>query len=505
MYRTFRSSKDTYITDRVYRGKRNFNTNVGRAGTMDIYKLYGVTKSGSNENNELTRGLIKFDIQKLKDDYAAGQFDISSPNFKCNLFLYDVYGGQTTPDNFKLCVIPLAQDFEEGIGRDVVFYQDRDICNFLTASENSTWFLSGANAKGNLGNSNIDVIVSGNLGAGLVPLWKTQSFVTGDENLDIDVTQYVSGVLAGIIPDYGFRISFIDSQESDKETRFVKRFVTKEANDPKRHPKLIVKYDDSVSSNYNNFVFDYPGTIFLYNNVRGTLKNIISSSVEITGSNCLLVKLNTEISGGFYTLTFSGSQHTANGQNIKGVYSASFSLSSSDPILYQKIIKSGSVDFDLVWGSLDGSVGYHTSSEKFVVRSPIRNSNYPVSPHYVVSAINLSQEYKKTDKSKIRVHIEDTKSPYSKFTKRFFETPSYVPERAYYSIRDSVSNEIVIDFDDVFDSTKLSSDATSLWFELDMSNFYEGCLYEIDIMIVENNTKRYYRGISGTFKISSTV
>ena len=451
MYRTFRSIKDTYITDRVSRGRRNTDANVGRAGTMDIYKLYGVTKSGSNPNNELTRGLIKFDLQDLKDDYSAGTIDVTSPKFKCTMVLHDVYGGQTTPNNYSLSILPLSKSFDEGSGRDVVFYQDRDISNFLTASSTSVWTVSGANSKGTLGSANIDAIISGNLGAGLEALWMTQDFIQGDEDLSIDVTKYVSGVLVGLLPDHGLRVSFVDSQEEDLETRFVKRFVTKDAADPTKHPALIVRYDDSIQSNANDFVFDYPGSVFFYNNVRGTLRNIVSASSTITGSNSLLLKLKTEVSGGYYTLTYTGSQHTFAGQNIAGTYSASFTVPSSNSVLAQKIVQSGSVVFDLIWGSLDGTIGYYTSSAGFTVHSPVRGGNAPGPSHYIVTAINLSQEYGREDKARIRIHVEDIGTPYTKFVKRFFVTPSLIPEKVYYSIRDAVSGETVVDFDDVYD------------------------------------------------------
>lgn len=505
MYRTFRSIKDTYITDRVSRGRRNTDANVGRAGTMDIYKLYGVTHSGSTPNNEITRGLIKFDLQDLKDDYSAGLIDVSSPKFRCTMFLHDVYGGQTTPDNFSLVVMPLSKSFDEGSGRDVVFYQDRDVCNFLTASSTGVWTLSGANAKGNLGDPSIDAIVSGNLGSGLQSLWVTQNFVNGSEDLTVDITRYVSGVLVGLLPDHGLRVSFVDSQESDFDTRFVKRFATKDAADPSKHPAVVVQYDDSVQSNANEFVFDYPGSVFFYNNVRGTLRNIISASSSIVGPNSLLLKLETLISGGKYTLTYTGSQHVFAGQNVPGIYSASFTVPSSNPVLAQKIVKSGSVVFDMIWGSLDGTIGYYTSSNGFVVRPPIRGGNAPGPSQYIVTAINVAQEYNKKDKARIRIHVEDVNSPYTKFVKNFFVTPSYIPEKAYYSIRDAISGETVIEMDDIYDSTRLSSDASSLWFDLHMSNLYPGHVYEVDIILIENGLKRHYRGISGTFKIENVA
>ena len=54
--------------------------------------------------------------------------DIASPTFKCYLKLHDVYGGQTTPSNFKLAVFPLSKSFDEGIGRDIIRFSDLRFC-----------------------------------------------------------------------------------------------------------------------------------------------------------------------------------------------------------------------------------------------------------------------------------------------------------------------------------------------------------------------------------------
>jgi hypothetical protein len=75
----------------------------------------------------------------------------------------------------------------------------------------------------------------------------------------------------------------------------------------------------------------------------------------------------------------------------------------------------------------------------------------------------------------------------------------------YYSIRDSISDEVIIPFDTELDSTRMSSDSKSQWFDLDMSSLYPGHLYEIDALIVENGLRRYYRSISAAFRVESTA
>ena len=44
--------------------------------------------------------------------HSAGQIDVSDASFKSKLILHDVYGGQTTPNNYHIIVFPLSQSFD---------------------------------------------------------------------------------------------------------------------------------------------------------------------------------------------------------------------------------------------------------------------------------------------------------------------------------------------------------------------------------------------------------
>ena len=168
MYIILTASKDTYITDKIidndYRCK---DANVGKAGTIDIFKLYeestflSASTRLSSSVGEISRGLIKFNLDSL-NSLTGSTLDLNSSNFRAKLRLFDIMGGQATPSNFSLVVYPLSQSFEEGIGRDVASFGDLDSANFLTASVTNgsanLWFTSGANAGGLLGSSDIDII-----------------------------------------------------------------------------------------------------------------------------------------------------------------------------------------------------------------------------------------------------------------------------------------------------------------------------------------------------------
>jgi hypothetical protein len=98
--------------------------------------------------------------------------------------------------------------------------------------------------------------------------------------------------------------------------------------------------DDSRS-----LYLDSTSNIFLHNYVHHQLTNLTSGSslTQITGSNSLLLKLMTEISGGTYTLTFTGSQHK-NGINFAtGTYSASILLQSTNSTFVSKLVQSSSI------------------------------------------------------------------------------------------------------------------------------------------------------------------
>ena len=124
MFRILKADKDTYITDKYINDVRVVSGNVGIAGTLDLFKLYGITivTSGSDKipQYELSRALLHFDLNPLRDLVTTGRIDISHSSFKCFLSLRDTYGGQTTPANFTLDVFPLSASFTEGYGKDIV-------------------------------------------------------------------------------------------------------------------------------------------------------------------------------------------------------------------------------------------------------------------------------------------------------------------------------------------------------------------------------------------------
>jgi hypothetical protein len=115
MYRILDLLKDTYLTNKIIAGSGSTTSNVGQAGTLDLFKLWTQTVSGSTPVVEKSRILIHPDIATVQA-LTGTILDFTHNSFKCYLSMVDVYGGQTTPSNFTLSLVPLSKSWNEGRG-----------------------------------------------------------------------------------------------------------------------------------------------------------------------------------------------------------------------------------------------------------------------------------------------------------------------------------------------------------------------------------------------------
>lgn len=516
MYLILTSSKDSYITNKIIENKyRATDANVGKAGTIDIFKLYeessymsGTTRvTGSVRESSV--GLIYFDFNKI-NELTSSILDLNSSKFQAKLKMHDILGGQATPSNYSLVAYPLSMSFDEGIGRDVSSFGDLDVCNFITSSWSNgsavLWNISGANSPGYLGSPNADYITSGNVGGSIIDFGSTQYFKNGNEDLNIDITTFVSSAIANNIPNLGIRLSFSGSDYTDNKTRFVKRFASRHSSNPLKVPQIHVSWDDSVVDNHEDFIFDVSGSLFLKNYVRGTQSNIVSgaAAAEISGASCMKLKVQVQN----LSKIFDVSQHSAGTNNnfTTGLYSSSFAISSfdssyvnsSNETILNLLEKSGSVDFKTYWVSLDESVGFHTGSLN-IKRS--RKESFSSQPSDIqFNFINLSPVYSEKDEVYLKVFVQD-QSLQEKAYKIPRSLKSLTLSNAFYRVREVYSNNIVIPFDDVKDSTKLSSNSDGLSFLFYMSNLPKGFTYCFDLLIKDYGENRVYKEASGRFKV----
>lgn len=503
MYRILTASSDTYITNKIIGSSfRATDANVGKAGTLDLFKLYDESSiSGSTAPIELSRLLLKFDLNPLRE-MTGSSLNLNSTSFKCFLHLSDIYGGQTTPTNYKIVVMPLSKSFDEGFGLDIGQYQDLDSANFITSSISSgivsSWNAQGANALGLLGSTNIDVISSGVINSVMTSFAAEQNFINGDEDLYVDVTRIISSTLVNNIPDCGMRVSFTGSNETDTRTLFVKRFASRHSSNGRKHPRLKVTYDDTIFDDHRNFYFDLTGSLFFNNTHRGDYANILSGSslIPLTGTNCILLTLKS----GSYTGYFTGSQHTIGSNASIGIYSATFAIPSNETTLKTEILNAASATFTEIWSSLDGHVPFLTSS--IIIKGIDRTAFDIDNKRWKINIINMSETYSLSSKPKFRIFMQrNSVEDDFKYTKLPAELKSDIHRNVFYSIRDFHSNEVIIPFDSVTNSTRISTDKSGMYFDLYMDSFEPGRVYEIDIKVIDKGTSDIYKSVGGKFKV----
>lgn len=500
MIKIISASADTYITNRIVsRHLRAKDANVGQAGTIDLFKLFNETDIvGEEEPIEITRALLKFDLEPIRR-LTGSLFDPSSSSFKCKLKMKDVYGGNATPTKFSLILHPLSKSFHEGAGRDIIRFEDVDAANFVTASfvggSAVLWNGEGASAEGAVGRSDIDIISSADFGSGAVSTTVVQNF-DSTEDLVMDITKIVSGTLAGYLPDCGFRIAFSGSQETDTKTRFVKRFTSRHSTSPSKRPYLEVSIDDAVRDNHANMIFNTTGSIFLQSSIRGNPSNFLSgsSATQITGSNCMTLTL----ASGTFSSSYSVSQATIGNIPRTGLYVSTFAVSQFHPSLFTHLKNAASASFTEVWGSLDGTVGFYSGSidiklaESFAYKPQTRSLYARVT--------NCRAEYTREETPRFILFIEDLDEEvvFSRYPR---ENNGHIYPNVYYSVKDAVTGDTVIPFMTDTGATRVSSAADGMYYDFHMDALSPGRTYEFRVLVRDLGEDLVLDAVSPKFRV----
>lgn len=111
----------------------------------------------------------------------------------------------------------------------------------------------------------------------------------------------------------------------------------------------------------------------------------------------------------------------------------------------------------------------------------------------------LKVRYKRGSKPMIRVFGRE-KYPLKTYTNEYAYTDiKYLPSTTYYQIKDIVTGEVILPFNDNY--TKVSCDSNGNYFKLDLSNFEYNRDYFIEIKTVRDGVVEYFADRDLTFTI----
>ena len=440
---------------------------------------------------EVSKVLLKFDYDTIKKNFDIDQ----KRDFGAKLNLFDISTGQVKPKNYTLAVYPLSKSFDEGIGRDIYSFGQTGWTNFITSSRNENtlsfnkWSLSGLRSKGSNGDKNIDIIT----GSDNVSFINTQLFSLGDEDLSIDITNFLSATLSNQINNNGLVVEFDSSSNQNSNTYFVKRFGSRHLKNKLLSPRIDFYCDDSFTKPDNIIFTNTPTRIYLENKQGNFSKNLF-----FTGSNLLDTSKN-QLSASLSYLNYSKSLFATqsispDGQQKSGSYYVDFNLDMFEQPLHGYLTGSGDLNASLKWHII---VDEDTSLNTLVKNATIKistGSNLPITEKLIISDIRYNYNKQGSKNSNMFfvsfidtiANLDAIKIPYRRKGENLGEV--------YYSVYDFNSNKEIIPFETSLKGTKMSYEDGDYYFALHKNSLIENrqikfkfYLKDYNKLIIEND------------------
>ena len=430
--------KDNTITNAygVNKGTstRATGSNMGAADILEVFSIYGqqtVSSSVNTASVELSRTLIKFPISSISSNRAADLIP-QSGSVEFYLRLFNARHSEQLPRDYTVNVLAVSQSWEEGNGLDMEGYSDKtkdliDGSNWTNRAKNTLWTRQG----GEYHSSSYTVDQT-------MPNY-TYTFEEGDEDLELDVTAAVEEWLASTQENYGFGIFLTSSYEgyatnasnssgvntgpilhntdAQQTSFYTKRFFSRTSEFFFKKPVIEARWDSSIRDDRGYFFYssslapasDNLNTIYLYNYVRGELRNIPaigrgpvfvsiysgSSGDTAPSGSKLYLSVDNQVHGGVNSYNL---YNVTGGFVSTGIYSASFAFTGSSTL---KTI------YD-IWHS--GSVEYKTGS---IRPKTLDSPGWNQYNQYVTKITNLKSKYVKNEHARFRVFTRPRNLPFS--------------------------------------------------------------------------------------------
>ena len=472
MIKNYTASADNTIVNAFQEdlNTRGTGSNTGRADILEIFSVYGRQTTSSQE---LSRVLLKFPINEIANDRTNSRIPASgSVNFYLNL--YDAETSKTVPNNLRLVVNPLFNDWQEGIGLDLEGYRD-----LTKGNEGSNWMSASATASWNSVSGGGDFLSSS------ADYRYEQLFRNGFENLNIDITPLVENWIAGAggggIANYGMGIKLTSSQEAkgfgknvkasqDQPTQnipdgattsyYTKRFFARGSQYFFKRPTIQAKWDSARHDHRGQFTISSSlasteniNDIYFYNYVRGRLKTIPSSdslTVSIYSSSAgepTSTRLRIKDSSNNYADSVTATQVET------GVYKARLQVVEDLSTLHD------------VWSL--GSTQIHTGTINAV---SLGTAVHAREPTYYINITNLQNTYAQNQTARFNVYVREKNWNPTIYTKAVASAPKITIPTASYRVLRIIDNLEVVSHDTGSGllATGLSYDVSGNYFDFDM-------------------------------------
>lgn len=275
-----------------------------KCGSLDNFGLNPISMLGYGFG--VYRSLVHFDVSKVKalvDDHTYYDINnlrhvlkmkncgsIDNKNFKKNISCSDSCGVMNRATSFDIIAFKVNKLWDEGVGFDNTndFWQ---VGKTAVSQYGATWYNATTDTKwdceGVFTNSYIfDEYEKYLSGSGNTIIVGAQHFDYGNEDLEIDVTDYVNSLILNNEENYGLCLTFLQSVEElkMKQTQYVGFFNNK--TNTIYEPVLESVYNCVIDDNRYDFVEGKNNNLFLYSYIGGELKDLDNMPVcNVDGVN----------------------------------------------------------------------------------------------------------------------------------------------------------------------------------------------------------------------------
>jgi len=325
-----------------------------------------------------------------------------------------------------------------------------------------------------------------------------QTFETGLEDLEIDVTSLIEKWVAGTYNNYGIGIklsssyeayyssstgenygSLINNTDGATTSYYTKRFFARGSQYWFKRPRVEARWDSTFRDQRDDFYFsssvapsaDNLNTIYLYNYVRGKLVNI-----PRIGTGTPYVSLysgswnNTGPSGSKLTL-YNGDKNLTGAWVSTGVYSCNVGITSSS-------IKQL---FD-VWH--DGTTEYFTGS---IYPQAETSEMTRKKPTYYINVTNLRNQYRRDETARFYLYVRNKNWSPTVYTVSNNTAENTAIQSASYRVYRTMDGYPAIPYGTGSDfQTGLSYDVSGNYFNVNMDLLEPGYEYALKFAFYDN-------------------
>jgi hypothetical protein len=444
------AEKDSTITNAYRQTKsiRAIDSNMGASDILEVFSIYGQVDDTSLEKSRL---LLQFPVSDIISDRNS---KIIPENTKCQfiLKLSNASTSESTIENSTFSIFAVSGTWQEGFGLDMEDYSDIGVVNWVSASSDRAWNTPG----GDFFSSSIDAFI-----------------IESTDDLEVDITSLVEEWIAGTKPNNGILVALSSSLENSTNSFYTKKFFARRSQFFYKKPYIELRANSSIKDNRKSFYLknsltsneDSTNTIFLYNSVRGQLRNIPS-----VGTGSLLVSLYTgTINSGPVGLPLAlqngSTTQVTGGFYATGIYTASLSVSGNYNLLYD------------IWKDMSGNELYTGSIEPIIYDAEDSLDN----PEYVLSMPQLQQSYNSSEIVNFRIEVKNKQWDSNIYHVAAYEPDNTIIENLFYKVTRIADGFEVIPYGiGSFKHTLTSYDKNGNYFELDMSLLEPGFSYRLN-------------------------